>query len=408
MQNGAQCSQTDSEEPQRRRRRAARRREPSPTAPASVSAGEVNHLVKDLRRCAHILRSPPEAGRSGNATSLFFRDVLWPAVRTHLESQLRAPREGAGASRTTDPLSSASAPLRIRLVGLGIGPFSRRESRSSFVQMATFVALRDSCVDWLSHCIALERKAAGGAVGVEDGLAGVRTSFFDPLSHDALHGECCRRLRIEPEEENCRGAYRPQPGEVLLLFMPHCPWVLMHNALLANWPSPSSRADTEEKGGEKEREDHLSLRRLLLVANDLREGPSLLGADGGRCSRKDEPWTVCSPALPLLLHFTELFPKRQRRARHSSDGESNTRRRPLQTGNTWEDHEDGSAGLPGLSRNDVVEAFFNTAVMSLADGLLDAEVREKLIEESKGKPHAIIRKAPELFEMVERKGRPSA
>lgn len=407
MWQRVEYGQAQSKNSRRRNRNSSQWKESEPTskdphqaqtASPTVSANQINQLVKDLRRSAHALRSP--AADSTNTAAFFFHDRLWPAVRTFLEgrhtSHQRRVREAAEGGNGTDGCASSGA-FRVRLVGLGIGPFSRRESRSSFIQMASFLALRDGCVDFLSRYSA--RDGGLSEAAQPEASPAVHASFFEPLSVVALHGECCRRLGVEMDSENRLGAYAPAQGltEVLILFMPHCPWVLMHNTLLTNWPFAEEAAPDD--GGT------LPLRNVLLIGNDLRNAPLRHEAqgDGKGSTTRAKPWTVSSQVLVSLLNFTELFPMR-----HDADGgRSNGKRRhpaarSAVPSDAADEHEEGSAGLSGFSRSDVVDALLDTAVMSLSDAFTDADVRERLANEARGKAHGLIKKAPELFEVAEK------
>lgn len=435
-----------------------------PPVSARAVANQVNLLLKDLRRTARALCAPPS--HAVNTPSFFFRDAMWPAVRAFLDERLAAHQQQR-QQQQAESNCAAAVPLTVRLVGLGIGPFSRRESRSSFIQMATFLALCESIVAaFPTPAVAVvaapesttatsggggdeaerdDSSAGAEAAPLEGGMSATATteptllveaSFFEPLAVDSLHGECCRRLGIAMDPNNLLGAYTPRTAdEVVIVFMPHCPWVLMHNTFLANWPTvttttaaPAAAVAAEDDSAPPlppSLPEFLPLRNLLVIGNDLRNAPVLHSAsvdtdegdeDGGAPAKgkskgkgKGRPWIATSARLISLLRFAEIFPMHGAASATGGGGKKSSHKKNRSaityastTKDTAEDHEEGTAGLTGLSRSDVVDSLLDTAVMYLSpDGAADGEVRVLLVQEAKGKSHAIVKKAPELFHAME-------
>ncbi|EKF33292.1 hypothetical protein MOQ_002838, partial [Trypanosoma cruzi marinkellei] len=302
------------QKPSRRRREesAARRGQTDAilTLAPTVSSRMISALVRDLRRTSQALRG----------LNFVCCDILSP-VRRFLETRV-------------DGLT------RVHLIALGIGPFSRQESRSGFLQMAFLLALKKECESVIQT---QSKSSAPAAMGTQvnifpvagatclycEGSPALHTSFFDPVAGE-LHACCCEKLGVIMEKENRYGAYTPNDLNALLIaYLPHCPWALLRNLFVSNLLPCREFAGAGHVG---------QLRSILVVGNDLR----------GRARRDND----FMEALIPFLHFVKVRAEQKRGNPRGVDKVEDV---------------DGSilSGLRGISRNDIACAFSDTAVMQL-------------------------------------------
>ncbi|RNF27288.1 uncharacterized protein Tco025E_00479 [Trypanosoma conorhini] len=289
-----------------------------PVSPQTISA-----VVRDLRRTSEALRG----------VMFVRRDVLAP-LRQFLESHC----EGCA---------------RVHLIALGIGPFSRQESRSGFLQMALFLALKKECEGALRRRSTPPGPAAAVRARVDaspgtkatgfscEGSSALCTSFFDPAAGE-FHACCCEKLGVRVETENRCGAYAPaDPHALLIAYLPHSPWALLRNLLASNLLPCRDSAAVGQVG---------QLRSTLVIGNDLR----------GRAPPTDDFMEKLVPYLRFGRLRAEL------------------ERGKLRCVDEAEELDGATPGGPrGLSRNDVGCAFSDTAVMQL-NTELEAELLEAL------------------------------
>lgn len=292
--------------------------------------------MKDLHRTSHALK----------ACDGVVRSILLPTVQERIVDFLKG-----------NPVAHTA---RVRLVGVGIGPFSRSESLGSFLQMSTLLALRDTALHAVEKVYHLQQGSEEAAAASGQILS---TTFFDPLS-SPLHHRCCEALGVTLDNTNAYGAYGPcNREELVVAFMPHCPWVLLHNMLAHNWP----------KGDEVSAP--WRLRQLILVVNDLREAPTPLN------DAAVKQWCVYHKGLTSSLAYIPLKLKRRR-----GDG-----RRPADSDDEYD------VSLSGVSAKEVLDAFSDTAVMWVKPDTPDAELCTRLATTRRQKL-SIIKCSPELFD----------
>lgn len=312
----------------------------APPKPIKVSDAEVKQIAKSVQTMARRLLS--------------FQEPL----RTSLFQPLTDFLRDAASERTQT----------IRVVGLGIGVFDRsRDHRTGFLQMALLLAIRQ-------HVTAALKKHATAA------RASVHTSYFDPVAQQPQK-RCCKELQVGVESQNKHGAYRAatEEGEVLILFMPRCPWAMVSNSVVANWPSRDPGATGET--------DALPMRGVLWVGNDLREAP--------------DDTLVCADArLTQLFSFhsidwDEAKPLTTGRAGSNAAGNSDN-------GGEGDSEDDGEAHGLGEASNalkasygDMKYAFHGLATYTINSSFSSAKVTSALHSISTAPP-AIIKKALEL------------
>ncbi|ORC88262.1 uncharacterized protein TM35_000171340 [Trypanosoma theileri] len=275
----------------------------------SSSAALVSSLARDLRRASQVVQG----------ITFLRRDVLLP-LRRYLNTH---------ADKVT----------RIHLVALGIGPFSRQESHSGFLQMALLLAIQNECECFLRKSAKSCRIDGIGNITETTLTQELNTSsqrettklitrFFDPAISD-LHARCCERFGIVVESENCYGAYTPSgEHDLLVAYLPHSPWTLLRNLFIANIKTFNDLANDKQEG---------FLQRTLVIGNDLRE----------KLTRSDNFMEL----LIKVLNFHALQPQ--------DSGKSVLEAENLET---------HSHSVPkGMSRYDVLRAFSDTAVMQFED-----------------------------------------
>ncbi|KEG12967.1 hypothetical protein DQ04_01301110 [Trypanosoma grayi] len=317
------------QQPSRRRREstAVTRRNPaavasSRTPPASTQT--VAALVRSLRRASQSLR----------ASAFVRRDVLLP-VRQYLSAHAKDSLTG------------------VHLVALGIGPFSREESRSGFLQMALLLAVRSECESILRRPAAsLAASAASTGIADVDAEAGttdlsqnappaLTTTFFDPVTNE-LHARCCEQLGVRMEEQNRYGAYTPAgPHAVLIAYLPHSPWALLRNLFVSNaMPGADSASENQLQ----------RLRCTLVIGNDVRE--------------KLTPSSDIMAILTPYLHFHEV-----KALSGNNDAYNGVAAHGDCNDDDYDGMEDADDHLPsgprGVNRHDILRAFSDTAVMYL-------------------------------------------
>ncbi|ESL11882.1 hypothetical protein TRSC58_00359 [Trypanosoma rangeli SC58] len=291
-----------------------------------VFSQTISAVVRDLRRTSEALRG----------VAFVRRDVLSP-VRQFLASH-------------SDGFAC------VHLIALGVGPFSRQESRSGFLQMALFLAMKRECESTLRKRPTPPDQVASTApawapVEVPPGVKAVGpfceelpalcTSFFDPMAGE-FHAGCCEKLGVRMEKENHYGAYTPVDPHVLLIaYLPHLPWTLLRNFLVSNLLPRREFAAAGQVG---------QLRYTLVIGNDLR----------GRA--------------PLTNDFMDTLIPYLRFNRLRVEPEGGNR----QCVNEVEGPDGATPGWPrGLSWNDVGCAFSESAVMQL-NREREAELSEAL------------------------------
>lgn len=349
-------------------------RPPKHTEPHTTSSLSSSSAAapKSVKRLAHDLRRTAKAIRT---SCVMKRTLHIDRVEAFLRSRLSAVKSVCSTVTDDSVAYMASPPPQVHLVGLGIGLFDRRESRASFVQMAIFVALRDLCEEVVQSVL---------TTSVSGGDAVLRTSFFEPLAMEA-HRACCAELNIEVETRNVRGAYSPaRPHDVLLLFMPHCPWVLLHNTFASNWPGKQhadngsgNRLGQQQQQQQQPRQTvpslPLALRRVLWISNDVTNPP--MASPHGRLCFESEAVLSC-----LGVHAVE-----KARGGHG---------RGLDRESAAE--ESDAADSRGLSIRDVCEALSDSALFAISDAVTDEEVRERFNSAWQRSP-GIIKASPELL-----------
>ncbi|PWV06017.1 hypothetical protein C3747_121g54 [Trypanosoma cruzi] len=300
------------QKPSRRRREksAAKRKQTDAifTLAPTVSSRMISALVRDLRRTSEALRG----------LTFVCRDILSP-VRRFLETRV-------------DVLT------RVHLIALGIGPFSRQESRSGFLQMAFLLALKKECENVIkkqSKSLApaavraqVDTFPGAGATCLScGGSPGLFTSFFDPVAGE-LYACCCEKLGVIMEKENRYGAYTPNDLNALLIaYLPHCPWALLRNLFVSNLLPCREFAGAGHVG---------QLGSVLVVGNDLR---------GMACREND----FMEALIPFLRFDTVRVEQKKGNPRGVDRVEDVDNSIP--------------SGLRGISRNDIACAFSDTAVM---------------------------------------------
>ncbi|KAH9578607.1 hypothetical protein LSM04_000494 [Trypanosoma melophagium] len=285
----------------------------------SSSPQLVSSLTRDLRRASQVIQG----------IAFIRRDVLLP-LRKYLNAHGDKVR-------------------RIYLVALSIGPFSRQESRSGFLQMALLLAMQNECECFLRKSVkSCMPKATGDITDTTltqefnmeppKEMTTLITSFFDPAISD-LHAHCCEKFGIVVEAENRYGAYTPiGEDDLLIAYLPHSPWTLLCNLFISNVKLFHSLAnDTREN----------FLQRTLVIGNDLRE----------KLTRSDDFMEL----LIKVLNFHALEPQ---------DGGKSVL--------DVENLETYLHSVPkGMSRHDVLRAFSDTAVMQFKEKW-EKELAEKL------------------------------
>ncbi|CBH18598.1 hypothetical protein, conserved [Trypanosoma brucei gambiense DAL972] len=284
------------------------------TIPSRSTAAEVKHL----RKAARFLRG----------LAFVRRDVISP-----LRHFLNAHSNGLTG---------------IKLVALGIGPFTYEESRAGFLQMALFIVLQSECESFVRHLIRskLSSVPSNNGYGLQPSTPTVRACFFDPVATE-VHTKCCDKLGVMMEECNLYGAYIPShPHALLIAYLPHSPWVLLRNLFVSNLTKISELPTGGEGGVNKV--DSLVLRRTLVIGNDVKKGPCVSD--------------TFLEKLGAFLHIGELHVRGRRKQCVESFVEC--------VSDTCDDVGDVGEvtvfdGLTGISRHDIVQAFSETSVMQL-------------------------------------------
>lgn len=399
------------------------------------TAAEVRRLAKELRRSADSFLSFTASSASDPIRTLLLS--LFVPVQTRL-------RECLSASDPTSSFFSLSSDLprssvlgdsiaggvgRVRICALGIGCFdcNSYEGKSSYVQMAVFLTLRQLCTDAVAAVLSSRQPTSIPSASEQEGAALpamtdnkstgslVSASFYDPMA-GPLQRRCCESLGIQFEEQNCHGAYKPTASsELLLLFMPRCPWVLFHNLMVANWPLAATATAAglfSSEGHEKQPSEMTSsslakaLRHVLIIGNDFRSCPpseatasafsDSIGAPETssrrrRGRRRGGGGAVSRPSFCIRdERITSSFVYHAVSSRRGG-GSATVPRAPKMACNASrvEDVEAGEnmadidAGLyvgRGVSYHDVHDALNNMAVMHLSDALSDDEVVQRFSE----------------------------
>ncbi|CCW70692.1 unnamed protein product [Phytomonas sp. Hart1] len=376
-----------------------------------INGKQITKLVKNLRRTACALRSN---------NMLQFEKLLQfveQFVRSFLDLHLYPTIcEGETNRNNIEDQNQENLPFpSIRLIALGIGPFDRQQDQqqhlAGFLQMSAFLALRDACqraINLISGEFAQSLSVSTGAVcDAKDGMNGAASSppqqhvphshsqptnkdvihfhtcFYDPIC-GPLHRLCCQRLAIEVETHNTCGVYRPEnTSQLVIVFAPHCPWGLLHNLLVANWPSSSSPTKGERhsgSGGHICNKPALPLRRVLLFANDLRGFPFAPGEPSAWAL-----WSLSHEGLRSCLAIEPLRGQTRGKATRSrtrpidastsmalaADGEyARLRDRDLA--------EESAEATLGVSPQGLLAAFSDLAFMCVKEELSDTEITARL------------------------------
>lgn len=364
------------------------------------SATSANKIVKWLRHTA----------RNIAQKSSTFRSSLAPHAQDFVRS-LMSPPITVDTSKSTP---HGQTRQRMCIVALGIGDFNPHISRVSFLQMATLLALRDVCeaevkhirskapvpapkVDTTSTC---EQQSSTTEEDIRSASStqptvSVSIKFYDPLSQP-LHHACCHALHIDVERQNEYGVYRARSADdYVLMFMPHCPWELFHNTVVANWPENNMSCD--------------ALRRVLWIANSLHAIP--LDTTRRPLCIFDRDVIGCFDVQPIgapsnadsLLSSGER--RRRRRMKMMRSGKRNNctphgeqedvdvPRRPQ---DVFVVTVGGGGSLFTLDEGDMCCALSDMAVMRVRGCVGDAQIAETLSKVPR-KCQSVVKKSHELF-----------
>ncbi|CCW62857.1 unnamed protein product [Phytomonas sp. EM1] len=368
-----------------------------------VTSKQVTKLVKNLRHTACSLRS--------NSVFSLEKPLRFVErfVKDFLDSHLHQTTcEGEGNDRAVEePHPKTSSFLSVRLIALGIGPFDRQKGQqqhlAGFLQMSALIALRDACqrainsvsvVSVMSLSTSTDAKLDANSTmdavatppqpqqqqhkkhpcsqSKNRNIIPLNTSFYDPICNQ-LHSLCCQRLGIEVETNNTHGVYRPaNEHQLLILFAPHCPWGLLHNFFVSNWPCPSSPV----KGGKSAVNGHclpdppaVALRQVLLISNNLQCAPlcSTAPSASSQWSLYHEGLCSCLEVQPLQGGpDPHLQGKTRRKCRTSEVDDEDLA-------------EEAAEATLEASPRSLRDAFSDLALMRVKGELSDAEVTARLL-----------------------------